>query len=291
MPFIVVASLVGEPKSMLTTYRLILYQQQIWARKRGINFDDDGYALSLSDNLFSPLSPKTKKEFEGGKGGELGEGNSRGKMQALHSSSALVVNIFEYWRSRNVDAIARACGAPGGMTEMRFEQTHPTPLGGIPPHLDVEFHGTDTKPVAIESKYTEPYHRKTKREIKNKYLNYKGLWAQLPRCERLVRRIRDEERGKTSFTYLDAPQLLKHILGLTTKFGATGFELVYLWYDLPSSEAEKHRQEIEEFRKQVRDEVYFKDMTHQELFNIIKRSLDVDKNYISYLEERYFSST
>lgn len=276
---------------MLTTYRLILCQQQTWVRKRGIEFDKHGYTHSLSDNLFSPLSPETKKEFESGKGGELGEGGSRGKMQALHSSSALVINIFEYWRSCNVDAIARACGAPSGMTEIRFEQTHPTPVGGIPPHLDVEFHGTDMKPVAIESKFTEPYHRKTKREIKDNYLSYRGLWTQLPRCERLVRRIRDEEGGKTSFTYLDAPQLLKHILGLATNFGAKGFVLVYLWYDLPSSEAEKHRQEIEEFRKQVRDEVYFRDMTHQELFNVIKRNVDVDKNYISYLEERYFSST
>ena len=137
----------------------------------------------MNDNLVSLLSQDTQKEFESGKGGELGERGSRGKMQALHSSSALVVNVFEYWRSYNVDAVAQACGAPSGMTEMRFEQNHPTPLGGIPPHLDVEFYGTDMKPVAIESKFTEPYHRKTKREIKDKYLNRKGLWVQLPRCE------------------------------------------------------------------------------------------------------------
>ncbi len=178
------------------------------------------------------------------------------------------------------------------MIEMRFEQTHPTPLGGIPPHLDIEFYGgADIKPVAIESKFTELYHRKTKREIKDKYLNYRGLWAQLPGCERLIKRIRDEEKGKTSFTYLDAPQLLKHILGLATRFGAMGFELIYLWYDLSSPEAERHREEIQEFKKQVGDEVYFRDMTYQELFNAIKRSLDADKNYLYYLDERYFSST
>ena len=96
--------------------------------------------------------------------------------------------------------------------------------------------------------------------------------------------------GKTSFTYLDAPQLLKHILGLTTKFGPTGFQIVYLWYELPSSEAEKHRQEIKEFKEQVEDDVCFRDMTYQELFNTLKGRADVDEQYTSYLTERYFSN-
>ena len=277
---------------MLATHKLILNQQQSWARQRGIEIDDGGYTLSPSDNFFSPLSLETIKEFKSGKGDELGESGSRGKMQALHSSSALVVNIFEYWRSRNADTIARACGTPSGMTEMHFEKTNPTPLGGIPPHLDVEFHGAaDLKPVAIESKFTEPYHRKTRRIIKDRYLTYKGLWSQLPGCEALIKRIREEEKGKTSFIYLDAPQLLKHILGLATKFGTNGFEFVYLWYELPSSEAEKHRQEIKEFKLYAGDDVYFRDMTYQELFNILKGSLDADKRYISYLTERYFPSS
>jgi len=270
---------------------LILNQQRTWARQRGIEYDDDGYTLSLNDNFFSPLTLQTKREFESGKGDELGESGSRGKMQALHSSSALVVNVFEYWRSRNIYAIARALGASSGMTEIRFEQTHPTPLGGIPPHLDIEFRGVGSiRPVAIESKFTELYHRKTKRNIRDRYLSHKGLWEQLPGCEMLIRRIREEEKGKTSFAYLDAPQLLKHILGLTTKFSAGGFELVYLWYDLPSSEADKHRQEVKEFKKQIGDDIHFRDMTYQELFNVIKRSPDADKNYISYLTERYFST-
>jgi len=273
---------------MIATYKLILCQQQAWARRQGIKFDSDGYTLALSDNLFCPLSLETGREFDSGQGDELGKGGSRGKMQALHSSSALVVNVFEYWRNHNIATIARACGAPEGMTEMHFEQVHPTPLGGIPPHLDVEFYGVGRKPMAIESKYTELYHRRTKRSIKNKYLSYKGLWEQLPGCERLIRRIRGEEKGKTSFTFLDVPQLLKHILGLATKFGATGFELLYLWYDFPSLEAKKHQRELSEFKEQIAGEVCFRDMTYQELFEVIKRSPEADKDYISYLAARYF---
>ncbi len=119
-------------------------------------------------------------------------------------------------------------------------------------------------------------------------MSYKDLWAQLPGCERLVRHIHSEEMGRTSFAYLDAPQLLKHILGLTTKFGPRGFELVYLWYELPSSEADKHRQEIKEFKRQVRNDVYFRDMTYQELFSILNTRLCADELYMSYLSERYF---
>lgn len=99
------------------------------------------------------------------------------------------------------------------MTEMHFEKTHSTHLEGVPPHLDLECTGTGLKPLVIEGKFTEPYHRQTKRAIKDKYLDTEGLWAKLPKCKELIKHIRAEEQGKTSFVYLDVPQLLKHILG------------------------------------------------------------------------------
>ena len=269
-------------------YRLICNQQQAWAHQRGIKFDKDGYTFSLDDNLFLPLLPEVKKKFQSGKGDELGSGGKRGKMQALHSSSALAVNVFQYWVNRDVSNIASACGAPQGITEMHFERTHTTSLGGIPPHLDIEFSGNGLKPLAIESKFTEPYHRHTKRLIKRKYLNVPDLWAGLPGCEKLIRRIHEEERGKTSFSYLDAPQLLKHILGLTKAYGADGFNLLYLWYEVASPEARSHRKELKEFEKYIGEEVTFREMTYQEFFETIKKSHGVDKGYISCLAERYF---
>lgn len=269
---------------MVTTHRRILNQQQSWAEKRGIKFDENGYTLSLNDNLFCLLSPRSVEEFRSGRGDEL----SKGKMQALHSSSALVVNVFEYWRDRNVDSIAQACGALKGATSLHFETTYPTCSGGIPPHLDVEFHNPLFRPLAIEAKFTEPYHRKTKRHIKDKYLD-STLWQGLPGCESLVRLIRREETGKTSFSFLDVSQLLKHILGLTAKFGKRGFELLYLWYDYhPSLEAEKHRREVSEFEKYISFEVSFREMTYQELFRKIRDNPEADPKYIDYLVERYF---
>ncbi len=116
------------------TYQLIKKQQRTRAEAQGIKVDEDGYTRCLNDNLFVPLSHKSGAEFGSGSGDELGSENTRGKMQALHSSSALVVNVFEYWRSRNVGFIAQACGAFKYATSLHFERTFPTGLGGIPPH-------------------------------------------------------------------------------------------------------------------------------------------------------------
>lgn len=271
-------------------YRIICDQQQSWARERGINFDKHGYTYSLKDNLYVLPSPQTAEEFTSGSGGELGNAQERGKMQALHSSSALVLNFFEYWRNSGcIDEVASFCGAPKGMNDMSFEQTHPTPLGGIPPHLDVEFRGSSIRAFAIESKFTELYHRHSKRVIKEKYFSMAGLWKELLRCESLATLIHTEEGLATSFMHLDAPQLLKHILGLATAFGPAGFDLLYLWYEVPSLEANAHRDELQKFKTYIGNEINFRDMTYQELFGTARKSSLADRRYLAYLGERYFS--
>jgi hypothetical protein len=268
---------------MLSTYHRIVRKQLAWAERHGIEVYK-GYTRRLTDNLFIPLSSRSEEDFCSGRGDEL----QTGKMQALHSSSALVVNVFEYWRSRKVDYIAQVCGASQGATSLHYERTYPTGLGGIPPHLDIEFFGNLTRPLVIESKFTELYHRRTKRYIKEKYLD-SSLWERLPGCESLVWQIRKEEDSRTSFSFLDVPQLLKHILGLTKKFGIRGFELLYLWYDYqPSSEAEKHRLEIRGFESTISREVIFRHMTYQDLFKEVKDGRVASPNYIDYLDNRYF---
>jgi len=266
-------------------YDKIRNQQRAWAKQNGIEIDKDGYTLRLEPNLFLPLSSNSVAEFGFGKGDEFGTDHRRGKMQALHSSSALVCNVFEYWRGHSLDTIARACGAPAGMTEIHFESIHPTTLRGTPPHLDLEFLGKGLKPFAIESKFTEPY-KKTASEFKGSYLTTPGLWDNLPHCVRLVR---DIHNGQIVFTRLHASQLLKHTLGLTNSYGPSGFYLLYLWYEVPSPEATEHRKEIEAFTERIEGDFTFLSMTYQELFDIIKESSETGEAYVSYLAERYFS--
>jgi len=275
---------------MIETYRLIVDQQRAWACQQGIRYDKDGYTLRLVDNLYCPLSPATLEEFKHGRGDELGSSENRGKMQALHSSSALVANVFEYWRNRNIAFIAEACGASSGISKMRFEATYPTPLGGIPPHLDIEFTGTHVRSLVVESKFTEIYRRHTRRRIKRVYISRPLLWSRLPNCEALAKLIYDEQKGQTSFEYLDAPQLLKHILGLNyeTRFKEKGFTFLYLWYEIPSLKADKHRSKIESFKKAIGQDIDFQVLTYQELFQRIRGIPGIDQSYISYLGVRYF---
>jgi hypothetical protein len=81
-------------------------------------------AKSLDGNLFEPLSADARAEYGTGDGGELGgPDGDPGKMQAVHSSSALCCNVFHYWRRiERVDVIARACGLPDAKAAVAFER-------------------------------------------------------------------------------------------------------------------------------------------------------------------------
>jgi hypothetical protein len=90
----------------LNGYQYILTKQTEWAKNRGLNLIGSKvnhgrlvYTKDLDDNLFQPLLPDVRKSFSEGDGGELGFAGFPGKMQAIHSSSALGVNVFQYWKS------------------------------------------------------------------------------------------------------------------------------------------------------------------------------------------------
>src|SRR4051812_21147700 len=98
---------------------------------------------SVTDNLFEPLIPEAEREYSEGDGAELGQGGVvPGKMQAVHSSSALSCNLFHYWRRiGKPDIVAKACGLPvhDGMS-LAFEQHLPIdPRFRFSPNLDAVF--------------------------------------------------------------------------------------------------------------------------------------------------------
>jgi hypothetical protein len=45
------------------------------------------------------------------------------------------------------------------------------------------------------------------------------------------------------YQYLDAAQLIKHMLGLT-RYAPSAWQLLYLYYDVPGSSGVKHAEEI-----------------------------------------------
>lgn len=86
----------------MNAYEYILSKQIQWALNNKISLVGSkgnrgrlAYTEKLEDNLFHPLESEVREYFEGGDGGELTTtpGNTP-KMHAVHSSSALTVNIF-----------------------------------------------------------------------------------------------------------------------------------------------------------------------------------------------------
>ncbi len=267
----------------------IAYKQLEWAVQEKIILK--GYAIRTEDNIYThELHPETLKEHERGKGHEL-EGK-RAHMKAFHSSSALVINVFDYWRRQNrIQDIARCCGAEGTINAMEFEKTHPIKgINRTPPHMDVEFSGLT--PLAIESKFTETYHRRTRRDDKDThlgaYLKHSAIWDRIPKTKAIAEKIHRQSGTMTDYEYLDVPQLIKHVLGLTCSYLGQ-FSLLYLWYRTNSSEATQHEEELASFSIAIKDEISFQTMTYQDLFNKIRQLPDVDSAYINYLERRYFS--
>jgi hypothetical protein len=166
---------------------MIKARQRAWATRKALTVDADGYCACVDDNIFRGLSPAARKGFESGDGAELGKDGGRGKLQALHSSSALACNWFDYWHSRDLEPLSRAFGVPVRFTTLVLEQKVPTGLGRIPPNIDVFLTGDDGTPFAIESKFTEPYTKsKAKTYLKPKYFHDgRSLWTEagLPGCQ------------------------------------------------------------------------------------------------------------
>jgi hypothetical protein len=267
----------------------MLQRQRYWADDRGIPVDASGYTLILEDNLFRPLYDATRADFEAGSGSELGIRGARGKMQALHSSSALAVNVFDYWRPRNATPLAGALGFSAPPTGIRFEAQYPTGMQGKPPNLDLslEIGGTT---VAIESKFLEPYGRKgTGTPFQDSYFPFGyATWAErnLPSCQELARAMQD---GGITFRFLNAAQLLKHVLGLV-RLGSGRFALVYLYYAPEGPESLIHASEVAAFAQAVSSDFAFGALTYQELYARLSTQVSTaDNDYTRYLHDRYFS--
>jgi hypothetical protein len=267
-------------------------RQRAWATHKGLTLDPDGYCTCVDDNIFQGLSPGARKDFERGDGTELGKGGGRGKIQALHSSSALACNWFDYWRGRDLQPLSRALGVPVCFSTLALEQKFPTGLGGIGPNLDVLLWADET-PFAIESKFTEPYTKsKAKTYLKPKYFHDgRSLWTEkgLPGCQAVAEALR---RGQHDFNVLDVAQLLKHMLALAFRFGHQ-WSLSCLWFEVPGSLADQHRQELTVFTATAHigtDAAHFSALTYQELFaRMVPFVGQDDSEYIAYLQERYMS--
>jgi hypothetical protein len=264
----------------MKAYEYIVGKQTQWAMSRGIPLVGSkglrgrlAYTPQMNQNLFEPLAPDVHECFSRGDGNEInGSPESPAKMQAVHSSSALGVNVFHYWRRLGqVSGIAAACGfcSKGNAISQKivFEDKYSiNHKFRFSPNIDVVFHNAESgrcKRFAVECKFSEPYGSQRHGGLKPEYMAFGKLWADVPGLHALAVSISPDDK---KFIYFHAAQLIKHVLGLKNAFGKAGFRLLYLWYDVPGHEGATHRKEIESFSEVTKsDGVKFHSMSYQEL--------------------------
>jgi len=286
----------------MNAYEYILSKQIQWAYRNNImliesrgNRGRKAYTQKLSDNLFEPLMVEVRDKLKEANRGELTGDLYPCKMQAVHSSSVLGVNIFQYWKKiKQVPAIAAACRFCSTVNtssqSINFEAKYP--ISGKfsrSPNIDVVINNSPEsrfKVFAIECKFSEAYYSGTHSGISSKYIELDKAWEDIPNLLELAKEISPDDNR---FTHLHPAQLIKHILGLKEKFGKNKFRLLYLWYDTIGSESAKHHKEIEEFIKITKtDGIYFHAMSYQHLIiKLAKKYRDTHRDYIDYISGRY----
>jgi len=273
----------------MRAFEVVSSQQRRWADERGSHADARGYLPTLAENLFAPLSARALQEFGAGAGKELEDKmNEPAKMRALHSSSALVCNVFDHLRSTDPAAVSRVLGVTEPVKDVRLEAELRTGLRGIPPTLDVLLVGSDGWARGVESKFTEPYQH-YQRDVAfagSYFAGGRELWAAygLPGCQRLAEAM---TAGEIGYRHLDAAQLLKHVLGLRKYYSKS--ELMLLWYQVDAPESEALAGEIEDFARRVDPELGFRAITYQEVFDRLCHDPAADAAHLEYLRSRYFT--
>lgn len=224
---------------------------------------------------------------------------TRAKMKAVFSSSAIAVNLFQYWQEKkNITPLLKAlmdnkCPKILKNIKINFEsKIFPIKIKNktiATPNIDITITYKDENEneneyvIAIESKFTEPYKSKTYQGLGSKQYNDDSLWNDLPNIK--------EKRNITT-KHLDYPQLIKHILGLKSILKSTEkFTLLYLWYDVPGTEESKeHKEEIEAFATIAKaDGIKFHHITYQKVIDNLNKLCPEEcyQDYINYLKQRY----
>lgn len=269
-------------------------QQRRWAEGAGVEHDARGFVRDFAANLRVPMSAATRAAFA--RGSELTpRATQPARIAALHSSAALVANVFDHWSARDAAPLLAALGFGADAATLSFEEPLATSVEGDPPTSDVVLRCASLRVVAIESKFGEWLVRRgsNRADLKPKYFPAgRALWrdAGLPACQLFAEDLRN---GRERFKHLHAAQLLKHALGLARAAGGAAeprgrHELRYLYYEWPSEPAPAHRAELERFARRVGAEIAFSVSTYQDLYRALAADARVDRAYLEYLSARYF---
>ena len=262
-------------------------QEKFREYRPDVHLKKNGYVNSIEDNLIANLNlADFKSDFSQGKGNELD-----GKILAIHSSAALVVNCFAPFRKRGEIVDIPSLGK---FKVQNFEKKCPTGLRGTPPHLDVLL-SNDSGHIAIESKFTEHF-KTTTPVFKDAYFKKEWEIDTIDGFFKEMNRICGQSGG--NYSYLDAAQLIKHAIGLANTYCEEVKALVYLYWrplDLDSVPVAvrdiilQHETEIEQFSSRVNNSALkFHALCYNELWDRMEKTASTMlKDQLTELRSRY----
>jgi hypothetical protein len=273
------------------TESAIRERQLAWAEEHArIECDAAGHCVIPERNL-RWLTDEMRLQVEAADGNEFGKPGERGKIGALHSSSALGLNVFGYWQGRrDAGPLEQALGAPAPIAKVKFAEQFPT--GVSVPSLAVLLELKNGTLLAIESQFTEWFGHSGREPLSRQYFpKDKRLWTEagLPGAQAAAQRHREAPQ----FDRLDAPQLLKQLLGLAQQKGRAKkkeWHLQLLWFREPGACAREMEEEIARFHKLLGPDGHrFSSMTYQQLWTRMSPGLaGAHADYAAYLAKRYF---
>ena len=231
-------------------------------------------------------------------------------MKELCSTSAICLNLFQYWQGKDIYPLLNALRLPSKKSSnysMEDENPSTCPIKlkekfqfderkRIYPHpvtVDVFIHaGFD---FIIETQFAAPY-KSPHSNLAKWYIDQPSFWKELPHLFELAKEISSSNQR---FYYLDVARLITEIIALKKTYEESDrysnetirrrFCLIYLWYDVLGEDGIKHKNEIEEFAKIAeKDFINFRQISIQKL--ITKLAKDFYKGneaYCDYLIERY----
>jgi len=191
----------------MTGIEFVKSKQQNWANRKGFRLvgstipdkGEKNYLPNLADNLFEKLSKESLDCYNSGDGNETKDSKTRlAKMKALHSSSAIALNLFQYWQNKDVLPIVYACELCSKSKsnlinkikfEEKFEISGDKSLFSYSPNIDVVIRDSQSYVYAIESKFTEPYNSRKHDGISQKYIDNVSFWNGLSNLYDLAKEI------------------------------------------------------------------------------------------------------
>lgn len=304
----------------MDTINIIKTRQLEWAKRKGIGLNEKYplYCKCIDCNIYGELNEEVRKQFEEGDGNELNDGRWPAKMKALFSSSALCVNLFQYFAKKkerdNLLELLHALNLVNGKSEeisIKFEEKFPTDIST--PNIDLTIRVGGKQLLAFESKFTEPYntsHDKKRFNFMGEKYGNEDLWKKIPSIFSKLKlgttphHIKYTEKGKekeaigwpifSNNLYLDCAQLIKHILGIKNTLANNQYSevtLVYLWYDTFGEKGAIHRKEIDDFCKFIKENtkgsIKVKHITYQEVIYQLCKIGGLHRDYLNYITERY----